>query len=73
MTVHKSKGLEFRNVYLVGVEEGKFPSKRGNLIEEARIFYVGITRPKENLIISHLGNSSFVEIYKGNNKIKSKN
>lgn len=73
MTVHKSKGLEFRNVYLVGIEEGKFPSKRGNLIEEARIFYVGITRPKENLIISHLGNSSFVEIYKGNNKIKSKN
>lgn len=63
MTIHKSKGLEFKNVIIAGIEDGKFPSKRGNLIEEARIFYVGITRPKENLVLSQIAKSSFIEIY----------
>ena len=55
MTIHKSKGLEFENVYLVGVEQGKFPSNRGSLSEESKLFYVAVTRPKTNLYISEIG------------------
>jgi DNA helicase-2/ATP-dependent DNA helicase PcrA len=58
MTIHKSKGLEFKNVYLVGVEDGKFPSEKSSLIEEARLMYVAVTRSKENLTLS--------QIYDGN-------
>lgn len=55
MSIHKSKGLEFKNVYIIGVEDNKFPHKNSRTDEEARLFYVGITRAKENLIISQLG------------------
>lgn len=58
MTIHSAKGLEFDNVYIVGVEEGLFPSQRSaysqkDLEEERRLFYVAITRAKTNLFISH--------------------
>jgi len=52
MTVHASKGLEFKNVFVIGMNKNIFPSKRGDLEEERRLFYVAITRAKEKLYIS---------------------
>jgi DNA helicase-2/ATP-dependent DNA helicase PcrA len=46
MTLHASKGLEFETVFLAGLEKGVFPSGLGNLQEERRLMYVGITRAK---------------------------
>ncbi|MDD5327319.1 MAG: UvrD-helicase domain-containing protein [Phycisphaerae bacterium] len=59
MTLHAAKGLEFENVFIVGVEEGLLPHERSNvdeqdeLEEERRIFFVGITRAKSGLYISY--------------------
>jgi DNA helicase-2/ATP-dependent DNA helicase PcrA len=53
MTLHGSKGLEFSTVFLVGLEQGLFPSKAADLQEERRLMYVGITRAKHRLIITH--------------------
>lgn len=58
MTVHSSKGLEFKNVFIVGVEENLFPSSQfGNITpeafeEERRLFYVALTRAEENAFLS---------------------
>jgi DNA helicase-2/ATP-dependent DNA helicase PcrA len=53
MTLHASKGLEFDTVFLIGLEQGLFPSRNGSLEEERRLFYVGITRAKKRLIVTH--------------------
>lgn len=64
MTIHASKGLEFKHVFLVGVEDGKFPHDRSELIDEVRLFYVGVTRPKDNLYISQIGeDNKFIKEY----------
>ncbi|MFI3282440.1 MAG: UvrD-helicase domain-containing protein [Rikenellaceae bacterium] len=56
MTVHSSKGLEYKYVYIAGVEENLFPSQRavesGDIEEERRLFYVAITRAKSAAMIS---------------------
>ena len=57
MTIHSAKGLEFKNVYVVGLEENLFPSQlsvnsRTELEEERRLFYVAITRAEEKLTLS---------------------
>ena len=58
MTLHSAKGLEFDAVFLVGMEEGVFPLSRAlfdetALEEERRLAYVGITRAKKKLYLSH--------------------
>jgi len=58
MTIHMAKGLEFKYVYIVGLEEDLFPSQmmlssRSELEEERRLFYVAITRAKARLFLSY--------------------
>ena len=58
MTIHQAKGLEFKNVFIVGVEENLIPSdmsinEPGGLEEERRLFYVAITRAEENCFLSY--------------------
>jgi superfamily I DNA/RNA helicase len=51
MTVHASKGLEFDNVIVTGVNDKIFPSPRTPIEEERRLFYVALTRARKNLCI----------------------
>jgi DNA helicase-2/ATP-dependent DNA helicase PcrA len=58
MTLHAAKGLEFDNVFIIGLEDGILPHERSNtfedeLEEERRLFFVGITRAKNNLTITY--------------------
>lgn len=58
MTIHAAKGLEFKSVFVVGLEEGLFPGvmaqqSREDLEEERRLFYVAVTRAEKRLTLSH--------------------
>lgn len=56
-TVHQAKGLEWMVVFIIGLNDGKFPSakslRNGDEEEERRLFYVGVTRAKEDLFLCH--------------------
>jgi DNA helicase-2/ATP-dependent DNA helicase PcrA len=61
MTIHAAKGLEFQNVFVAGLEENLFPSERCNdnpseIEEERRLFYVAITRARENVTLTYAKN-----------------
>ena len=62
MTLHNAKGLEFSAVFLIGMEEGVFPHARSleeqGLEEERRLAYVGLTRAKERLTLTHAASRS---------------
>ena len=59
LTVHASKGLEFKDVYVVDLMEGRFPNTKlmsrngGDIEEERRLFYVAVTRAKDRLFLSY--------------------
>lgn len=53
MTVHAAKGLEWDTVFIVGCNDGVFPSKRSDEEEERRLFYVAVTRARDNLTLSY--------------------
>ena len=62
MTLHNAKGLEFRAVFMIGMEEGIFPHSRSleeaMLEEERRLAYVGMTRARERLTLTHASSRS---------------
>jgi DNA helicase II / ATP-dependent DNA helicase PcrA len=53
MTIHKAKGLEFPVVFLIGLVEGITPTKKGDIEEERRIVFVGISRAMKLLHLSY--------------------
>ena len=58
LSVHASKGLEYKEVYVVDLMDGRFPSRKlmqrgGSLDEERRLFYVAVTRAKDVLYLSY--------------------
>jgi len=83
MTIHAAKGLEFKNVYISGLEENLFPSQlslndRKELEEERRLFYVALTRAEKNCFLSYantryrFGNLIYCEASRFINEIDSR-
>ena len=67
LTVHASKGLEFEEVYIIDLMEGRFPNRRlaakaGQIEEERRLFYVAVTRAKTKLFLSFAKRDQFKQI-----------
>ena len=65
MSIHKSKGLEFDNVFVIGNQgcgDGNFPHKDSKIEDEACLFFVAVTRSIKNLYLSEVENHSiFIE------------
>lgn len=53
ITVHQSKGLEFDYIFIVGLNEFRFPAYKSDLEEEKRLFYVALTRAKKGIYLTH--------------------
>lgn len=63
-TIHASKGLQWRKVILVSVEDGTLPSKNADIVEEACAFYVGVTRAEETFELCEIGTgNTFTDDY----------
>ncbi len=58
LTLHRAKGLEFEAVFVVRVSEGELPIRRGDLAEERRLLYVGLTRARRFLSVTWAGKQS---------------
>ena len=58
LTLHRAKGLEWEAVFLPHVAEGELPIRRGDVEEERRLFYVGLTRAKRHLLVTWEGRPS---------------
>jgi len=56
ITVHQAKGLEFDYVFIIGMNEFKFPAYKSDLEEEKRLFYVALTRAKKHIYLSYGNN-----------------
>ena len=62
-TIHKSKGLEYKVTFVIGLEDKNFPSSKSSINSEARLMYVAVTRAKEQLYLSSIGYSKFYTEY----------